>query len=162
MNIGIFKTTTEKKTFENAYKSLPRNTILLIEDIEHSVCGDKKKFEVNDLLNVMDGVLVKDKLITFITTNHIEKLPKVMLRPGRIDLILRFKYATKKQIIMIHNKFCPGEDSNEFYEQVKKLKLTPAILQKFLFRRSGERKIEELEQIINDTMESDDYQKNYS
>jgi SpoVK/Ycf46/Vps4 family AAA+-type ATPase len=162
LNIGIFKTTTEKKSFENAYKSLPTNTILLIEDIEHCITDDRKKFGINDLLNVMDGVIVKNRLLTFITTNHVEQLPKVMMRPGRIDMIIHFTYMSKEQIIMIHSTFCKDENSEEFYKQVKHLKkLTPAILQKFLFRRP-KRKIEELEEIVNETSENDSYKMNYS
>ena len=162
LNIGIFKTTTEKNSFESAYKTLPANTILLIEDIEHCITDDRKKFGINDLLNVMDGVIVKNRLLTFVTTNHIEQLPKVMLRPGRIDMIIHFTYICKEQIIKIHSTFCKDENSEEFYKQVKHLKkLTPAILQKFLFRRP-KRKIEELEEIINETSESDSYKMNYS
>jgi ATP-dependent 26S proteasome regulatory subunit len=165
LNIGVFKPSTRRKTFEEAYKSLPPGTILLIEDIEHCLNLDgkgEKKFSMNDLLNVLDGVMVKQRLLTFITTNHMELLPKVMIRPGRIDVIVNFTFADKEQIIMIHQKFCLGEDSEKFYREVKHLKLTPAILQKFLFRQNfSDRKIEDLEKSIEETSENESYKINY-
>lgn len=163
-NIGIFKITTEKETLESAYKTIPKNTIMLIEDIEHcfpSETSEKRKFEINDLMNVLDGVLIKDQLITFLTTNKVDGIPKVLLRPGRVDEIYTFKYSTREQIINIHRKFCPNEDSLKFYESVKHLNLTPAILQKFLFRQSKKRKISELEEIINITNYKEQYKNNY-
>lgn len=163
LNVGIFKMSTERSTLEEAYKSLPANTILLIEDIEHCLNDERRKFSINDLLNVLDGVMSKQKLLTFITTNHVDQLPKVMLRPGRIDVIVHFDYATKEQIISIFNAFCPDEDAEEFYEQVKKMKLTPAALQKFLFRQpKSKRNIRDLEKIMEKTYESDTYRTMYS
>ena len=54
-----------------------------------------------------------------------------------MDMIIHFDYAKKDQIIEIHKIFCPDDDSNEFYKQVKHLKLTPAILQSFLFQKKN-------------------------
>ena len=43
----------------------------------------------NDLLNTIDGVLTKNaQVITVLTTNHVEKLDRAMLRPGRLDAVI--------------------------------------------------------------------------
>lgn len=58
--------------------------VLFAEDIDRII--EDRDDEANDLLNTIDGVLSKDaKVITVVTTNHIEKINKAMLRPGRLD-----------------------------------------------------------------------------
>ena len=43
----------------------------------------------NDLLNTIDGVLTKNaQVFTVLTTNHVEKITKAMLRPGRFDAVI--------------------------------------------------------------------------
>lgn len=43
----------------------------------------------NDLLNTIDGVLTKNaQVITVLTTNHVERLNRAMLRPGRLDAVI--------------------------------------------------------------------------
>ena len=43
----------------------------------------------NDLLNTIDGVLSKNsEVITVLTTNHVEKIERAMLRPGRLDAVI--------------------------------------------------------------------------
>lgn len=154
LNIGIFNMTSENQSLEQAYKSLPKNTILLIEDIQYSFPTEHKEsynFETSELLNVLDGVFVKDKLITFMTATKIDHIPKVLLRPGRVDETYTFNFCDKKQIMDIHKKFCPNEDSEIFYKSIQKenLSLTPAILQKFLFRNIRKRNIKDLVALVN-------------
>lgn len=164
LNIGIFKMTSEKQSLEQAYRELPKNTIMLIEDIEHYFLSEHKEiknFDMSELLNVLDGIIMKEQLLTFITTNRIERIPINLLRPGRIDEIYMFDYSTKKQIMEIHQTFCPGEDSEKFYSKVKNMKLTPAILQKFLFKQNKKRKISELEEIVDMTVDKKIYINNY-
>lgn len=152
LNIGICKLTSEKVSLVKAYKSIPKDTILLIEDIEHifpTIYGESNKFNRSELLNVLDGVMIKDKLLTFMTSNNITSIPKVILRPGRVNDIVNFKYATKKQILDISKSFQPDENHEQFYHNIKHLnKLTPAILQQFLFNKSKDTKISDLEDMI--------------
>jgi uncharacterized protein YuzB (UPF0349 family) len=164
LNIGICKLSSEKVSLSKAYKSLPKKTMLLIEDIEHvfpTEYKDRYKYNMSELLNVLDGVLVKDQLITFMTSNKITDIPKVILRPGRVDEVITFKYATKQQILDIYKMFrqngeSSDDNSQKFYEKVQNFKqLTPAILQKFLFRQSSDRKFSELEDIITMSTEKE-------
>lgn len=62
--------------------------VVFAEDIDRIVDKDRSD-EANDIINTIDGVLNKgDEVITVLTTNHIDKLPAVMLRPGRLDAIV--------------------------------------------------------------------------
>lgn len=57
---------------------------------------------LGDILNVMDGLLEQNGIITFLTANRIDHLHKAITRPGRIDLKLKMDKASTaslKQIV---------------------------------------------------------------
>ena len=127
--------------FMSAINALPNNTILLLEDID-ALFVDRKANDVNKsmvsfsgILNVLDGVGRKNKLITFMTSNYKDRLDKALIRPGRIDFIMNFDYSTKEQIEQMFNKFRPeqSKDWKKFYNKISHLQLTTATLQKFFF-----------------------------
>ena len=74
-------------------------------------------------------------LITFITTNYINRLDPALLRPGRVDYKLEIGYATKNQLKSMINDLNPSEANNfnSFWKQVKNKKITMAAFQNFLF-----------------------------
>lgn len=45
----------------------------------------------------------------FMTTNHIEKLAPALIRPGRVDLKIKFDLANQSQIERMFLKFYPNE-----------------------------------------------------
>lgn len=57
------------------------------------------------LLNLLDGVLETPGRILIITTNHAEKLDKALVRPGRIDVNIRFQEATRDLIAEMYRNF---------------------------------------------------------
>lgn len=62
--------------------------LLFCEDID-TVTGGKRNAELNDVLNTIDGVETKGmNLITLLTTNHMERITRAMLRPGRLDAVI--------------------------------------------------------------------------
>lgn len=63
--------------------------VIFAEDIDR--VGDRDENEsVNDLVNMMDGILTKDvEIMVVLTTNHIERIDQSLLRPGRFDAIIR-------------------------------------------------------------------------
>jgi chaperone BCS1 len=50
------------------------------------------------LLNVIDGVASQEGRVLIMTTNHIEKLDKALIRPGRVDMTVKFDLASKDMI----------------------------------------------------------------
>ncbi|KAJ9114791.1 hypothetical protein QFC24_007110 [Naganishia onofrii] len=50
---------------------------------------------LSGLLNAIDGVAGSEGRILFMTTNHIEKLDHALIRPGRADIHVEFKNASK-------------------------------------------------------------------
>ena len=160
MNISIFNfgPDIDDAIFMRAIGTLCENSILLLEDIDSLFIdrenNSKTFISFSGILNTLDGVSRRHKLLTFITTNHKEKLDNALLRPGRIDYIMNFTYASKQQINMIFNKFRENNKNfDEFYEKIKKNNYSIAILQKFLFTYRKEENIldylNELEEINN-------------
>lgn len=61
--------------------------MVFAEDIDRIV--EERDENANDLVNTIDGILSKtSEVITCLTTNHVEKIAQVMLRPGRLDAVI--------------------------------------------------------------------------
>lgn len=62
--------------------------VIFAEDVERVVSGGRS-VGVDDVLNNIDGIDSKgQEIICIFTTNHLEKIEKAMLRPGRLDAII--------------------------------------------------------------------------
>ncbi|CAK7238980.1 MAG: hypothetical protein STHCBS139747_000401 [Sporothrix thermara] len=62
---------------------------------------DKEKagrLSLSGLLNILDGVASQEGRILIMTTNHVEKLDKALIRPGRVDLQVKFDRADRAMI----------------------------------------------------------------
>ncbi|VVU94957.1 ATPase family associated with various cellular activities (AAA) [seawater metagenome] len=147
--------------FMAAINNLPNNSILLLEDID-ALFVDRKNNDSNKsmvsfsgILNVLDGIGRKNKLITFMTTNYKDRLDSALIRSGRIDYQMHFDYSTEEQIEKMFDKFFPKlkDQWSKFYNKISHLRLTTAILQKFFFDNLNTtdiiKKIPELKNIID-------------
>lgn len=54
---------------------------------------------VRELLNELAGVKPLDDLIIVMTTNYIDKIPKEVYRPGRVDHLIEVNYPSKPTLI---------------------------------------------------------------
>jgi len=110
------------------FSRLPRSCIVLLEDVD--ACGvtregdrasattaaattpskpddaastdTKAKVTFSGLLNAIDGVASKEGRLLIMTTNHHSRLDEALIRPGRIDIQVRFDYADAE---IVHNLF---------------------------------------------------------
>lgn len=126
--------------FMRALRRIPDNTLLVIEDIDTVFETRKKNDEFKNnisfsgLINSLDGIGYIDKQIIILTTNCKMVLDKALTRPGRIDIDIEFTYATETQIKAMYSVFLPSHTEFDiFYSEVKGMKLTTAMLQKFFF-----------------------------
>jgi transitional endoplasmic reticulum ATPase len=72
---------------------------VFFEDID-AAAGEDRDADVNAILNTIDGVLSKDsKVMVILTTNHIEKVNPAMLRPGRLDAVIKLGTLDKAAVI---------------------------------------------------------------
>ena len=56
------------------------------------------RLNLSCILNTLDGVIQLDGVLFIITTNYPEKMDPAIFRPGRIDYMCEFKYATSQII----------------------------------------------------------------
>lgn len=70
--------------------------------------GNSNSLSLSGLLNALDGVAASEGRLLFATTNHIDRLDEALRRPGRMDVWINFKYATKWQAEGIFKCFFPS------------------------------------------------------
>ncbi|CAK7232874.1 hypothetical protein SBRCBS47491_008417, partial [Sporothrix bragantina] len=56
------------------------------------------RLSLSGLLNILDGVASQEGRILIMTTNHVEKLDKALIRPGRVDMQVKFDRADRSMI----------------------------------------------------------------
>ncbi|KAH0491460.1 hypothetical protein TgHK011_002892 [Trichoderma gracile] len=57
--------------------------------------GAGGRLSLSGLLNILDGVASQEGRLLIMTTNHIEKLDKALIRPGRVDMMVPFSLADR-------------------------------------------------------------------
>jgi len=70
----------------------------------------KSKLTLADLLEVFDGVMEMKGRMMVITTNHPDKLDSALIRPGRVDVNLRFGKCRPDDILGIYKNFFDNQD----------------------------------------------------
>ena len=97
---------------------------------------EKETIDLSFLLNLLDGTLEANGRILIITTNFPERIDRALIRPGRVDMIVRFKRCSRA---ILH------EMVESFYEEAIDIpedpaldyKWTPAEVNQILFRNFG-------------------------
>ncbi|KAI6783555.1 mitochondrial chaperone BCS1-B-like protein [Emericellopsis cladophorae] len=123
MKIYILSLSSPMATEDNVsqlFASLPMRCVVLLEDIDsagltHTREGESRskddaasppapaaenkavphtgRLSLSGLLNILDGVASQEGRVLIMTTNHIEKLDKALIRPGRVDMTVEFGRA---------------------------------------------------------------------
>ncbi|KAI8075537.1 P-loop containing nucleoside triphosphate hydrolase protein [Thamnidium elegans] len=119
MNVAIISLSgsMDDEKFNVMLQEVPRNSILVMEDIDHCIIKDPNsendtssgKITMSGLLNALDGVVAQEGSMVFMTCNDVNRLQPALLRPGRIDMKMELGYANKSQIIKMFLRFM-GED----------------------------------------------------
>jgi len=69
---------------------------------------------LSGLLNAIDGVQAQQGRLLFATTNKYDALDPALMRPGRLDLHIEFKQATKWQAAELFKRFYPVERDRSY------------------------------------------------
>ncbi|VUC27503.1 unnamed protein product [Clonostachys rosea] len=138
---------SSEETVSSLFASLPRKCVVLLEDIDsaglthtrdgkssdtpESTTEENKsngttnttsgKLSLSGLLNILDGVASQEGRVLIMTTNHIEKLDKALIRPGRVDMTVLFGRADNKMASAIFRSiYAPheGEDIPVYDDRV--------------------------------------------
>ena len=129
--------------FMRLISKIPSGSIMVLEDIDALFCerisndiGNKSMVSFSAILNSLDGIARKNKMITIMTTNYIDRLDEALIRPGRIDEIIKFEFADSNQIKEMYESYF-GKNQVNIYNKLKKninsKKISTASLQKFFF-----------------------------
>lgn len=71
--------------------------VVFAEDIDRIMT--ERDEDANDLINTIDGVVSKrTEIMTILTTNFVEKLNPVILRPGRLDAVISLRAPTDEAV----------------------------------------------------------------
>ncbi|EGC32762.1 hypothetical protein DICPUDRAFT_49377, partial [Dictyostelium purpureum] len=107
-----------------------KDTILVLEDIDAVFVKRKSQGENNvltfsALLNAIDGLASSDGRILMMTTNHLERLSPALIRPGRIDMKVKFDYASPHQVDLMFKRFFDSKYHHMLNEIKSKLSNNP-------------------------------------
>jgi chaperone BCS1 len=93
---------------------LPEKSILLLEDVDAALVNRRQRdpdgysgrtVTASGLLNALDGLAAGEDRITFLTTNHIDRLDPALIRPGRVDMMVRIGEATRYQAAEMWDRY---------------------------------------------------------
>jgi chaperone BCS1 len=126
------------RTLMAAVSQVPRDSVLLFEDIDCMKSGQKREpadragklgekrekesasngVTLSGLLSVLDGFFAPTGVLFMMTTNHMEALDPALLRPGRVDCKLYLGKASDEQKVDLYLRFFPNASENEAREFV--------------------------------------------
>lgn len=116
--------------------------------------GESQKLNLSILLNILDGVLEQPGRILIMTSNHPEKLDKALVRPGRIDVIVKFDYCKRHEVVEIVEAFTGKKVQSALANNIADAVYTPAEVTRTIFEN-----IDSIEDIINN-LNGQEIQKN--
>ncbi len=94
-----------KAALEFANRYAP--AVVFAEDIDR--IASERTDDMNDLINVIDGVISKrSQIMTVLTTNFLEKLNPVILRPGRLDAVISIRAPGPKTVERLIRHYAGG------------------------------------------------------
>ena len=101
---------------------------------------------LSGLLNALDGIAAQEGRILFATTNHLSALDDALCRPGRMDVHIEFKNASRWQAKQIFKRFFPPISRQSKVEEVGAAKgdTKPKFSPRFGSGALSEEEVEEL------------------
>jgi len=105
-----------------------------------------EKLDLGTLLNLLDGILETPGRIIIMTSNHPEVLDPALIRPGRIDMIIKFDKSTKSEVQEIYTGLVGKSIPEDLIDKIPDRKYTPAKITQSIFENfqnpeSGIRKL---------------------
>lgn len=89
-------------------------SVLFVEDIDKEIGGDRRTAQMNEVLNILDGIDSKDaEVITIFTTNEVGSIHQAFNRPGRIDVIIEIEKPDAESAIRLVELYAGPALSNE-------------------------------------------------
>ena len=131
--------------FRELLLDAPDGSVILLEDIDKiPLCAstqgkddDKGKLSLSAILNALDGVIAREGQLVFMTANDLVKIHPALLRPGRADVHLELRNASRGQASQMYARFYDASrngDAIAFGAMVEPLGISMAAVQEHLLR----------------------------
>ena len=137
-SICTINVATSLKSLIASIYDAPKNSILVVEDIDKFLEGKHDEDQYNDsdlpsykdraspkiignLLNILDGPYTRSGQIVIFTTNYPEKVEPALLRAGRMDVKVLFDNPDKDQCRKMFKLFFKSVDSSIENDIITKL-----------------------------------------
>ncbi|KAI1211315.1 BCS1 N terminal-domain-containing protein [Annulohypoxylon truncatum] len=88
------------------------------------------RLSLSGLLNILDGVASQEGRILIMTTNHLEKLDAALIRPGRVDITVKFGLADEGMSVSIFRAIFARLDGDEDPSEADNLPTDPEVRSK--------------------------------
>lgn len=84
--------------------------VIFAEDLDNALGTSQRDSEVNNILNTIDGVDSKDsEIVVCLTTNHVDRINKAMLRPGRLDAVINVTPPDAEAALKLVTQYASGQ-----------------------------------------------------
>ncbi|KAF3061785.1 putative mitochondrial chaperone BCS1-B [Daldinia childiae] len=166
--VSLSSITANEESLASLFAELPRRCVVLLEDIDTAglthtreenqnqskddsddmvpgqlTTGNTNtsngRLSLSGLLNILDGVASQEGRVLIMTTNHLEKLDKALIRPGRVDMIVRFGLADEGMTAAIFRAIFARLDGDEAPENTTDAPLHPEEREKQEAEKAKER-----------------------
>jgi len=146
-----------KKAYEFLNESQPEQLLVVVFEEFDRLAEDSEE----DLLLLLDGQIQRDSVIFLATTNHLDKIPPRLYRPGRMSSVIEVNYPTEVvRRAYFENKL--GKNFKHLSEWVEKTEglsvdeLKEIVQAVYILNENLE---ETIERLVN-TRSEKDYEKN--
>ena len=129
------------------------NVFIIFEDMDcifkerKSNDESRNMITFSGILNALDGITTRENMICFITTNYKQNLDSALIRPGRVDYIVRFDHVIKEQVFDIFTAFTERRDKAQlFYDELCRfnINISVSLLQQYLIKYIDETNIDKV------------------
>lgn len=125
--LNMANDTFSNQLLGDALTKIPEKPLLLLEDVdalfnENRSNKQESQLTFSGLLNALDGIGSVEGVITVMTTNHIDRLEKALIRGGRVDRKFKFDHPRDEQLERLFMSFYPkssAELAGKFVKNVR-------------------------------------------
>jgi len=137
-----YSSNESEKEEDKEFKEIPKKdeTNMLAKLIKEeslkisSTLKDDDQLTLSHLLNLIDGLIEMPGRIIIFTTNHKSKLDPALIRPGRVDIAIEMKKASKKVIGEMYEWFYEKKMTEEDIERMPQERFTPAEVSNIFYK----------------------------
>lgn len=121
---------------------------------------DDNKLTLSYFLNLLDGTLCTSGTTFIMTTSHLHRLDKDLIRPGRVDVILKTGRCDKYMIKTIFKQIMEREIDPEILENIREYEFKPVNVIFHILKYVYNKKIDDktiMKPYLNTTKENNDH-----